>query len=94
MLYVPNKTHTLIHWLNRHTHTSTHTHAHTQYTLHIVTLEISCYSIYKRWHQLYTAYNGEEQLQSPLDTDGFANLEASLPNSYVMDAMDELRVII
>ena len=69
-------------------------HTHTPHTHRIVTLEISCYSIYKRWYQLYTAYNGEEQLQSPLDTDGFANLEASLPNSYVMDAMDELRVTI
>ena len=50
-----------------------------------------CCSIYKRWHQLYTSYNGEEQL-NPLDTDGYANLEASLPNSYIIDAMDELRV--
>ena len=61
---------------------------------HIVTLVISCYSIYKRWHQLYTAYSGEEQLPSPLDVEGFANLEASLPNSYIMNTMDELQVII
>ncbi|XP_065913078.1 calcium and integrin-binding protein 1-like [Dysidea avara] len=48
--------------------------------------------IYKRWHQLYTAYSGEEQLPSPLDVEGFANLEASLPNSYIMNTMDELQM--
>ena len=50
------------------------------------------HSIYQRWHQLYTSYNGPEQLRNLTDFDGYANLEASLPNTYLMENLEQLQV--
>lgn len=46
--------------------------------------------IYQRWHQLCMAYTGPEQL-NVADIDGYANLEAALPNTYLMENLEQLQ---
>lgn len=49
-------------------------------------------SIYQRWQQLYTSYDGSEQLRNFADMDGFASMDASLPSTYVMENLEQLQV--
>ena len=53
---------------------------------------VFAYSIYQRWHQLYTSYDGPEELTDVADTQGYAKLDAYLPSTYVMENLEQLRV--
>jgi len=49
-------------------------------------------SIYQRWHQLYTSYYDGPERRGVADSEGFANLNAFLPISYVMENLEQLQV--